>query len=114
MKKQFRRLLAQELVVAAVVDQVMEALVLVVVRVRVHHLACALAAPVRFEQILMVERRHASRGEAPAHRLELAHHLEHLDQAVRRHFRDDRPAARLHDNDTRRRELEQRLAQWRA
>ena len=59
-------LLGQEAVAAPLVDRVVEALVLIVVGIRIHRLAGALACMMRIEQMLMVGRGHPARGKPPA------------------------------------------------
>ena len=71
-------------------------------------------AAVRADEPLVLGGHHATRSEAPAHRLELAHYFRHFDNAVRRHVDHDRAAPRLHLDDASRRELKERLAQRRA
>ncbi|WP_181920191.1 hypothetical protein [Paraburkholderia sp. BL6669N2] len=50
------------------------------------------------------------RGEAAAHRLQLGHHLEHLDQPVQADLRDHGAMSRPHLHHAGRGQLEQRFA----
>jgi hypothetical protein len=80
---QLHRLLVQEGVVAAAVDGGVEAVVAVEVAVRVARIARRPAGLVCGHQLGALALRHAARGESSAHRLELAHDLEHLEQPAR-------------------------------
>src|SRR5437763_1065982 len=107
------RLLGKKAAVGSAIDGVMEMLVFAVVVIGIGGEARCFAGAVRGEELSLIRIGHPPRGQSGAHRLELAHDLEHLEQALRRHVGDDRAAARSDRDDAHRRELDQRLAQRR-
>ena len=93
-------LLEKELIVAAEINGVMEEFVAVVIAVGVGRSHRASAGFVRLEQAIAILFVRAASGESPGHALKLSHHLEHLDDLLRRVGGDNRSAPRPRNDET--------------
>jgi hypothetical protein len=105
-------LLQKKVIVAAKINGVVEELVAIVVAVRVGRSDRASAGFVRLEEAVTILVVRTAGRKSPGHSFKLGHHLEHLDDLLRRVRCDDRSAPRSRNDESGSAELQQSFSHW--